>query len=218
MKRHPQARHRRSTRARTRRRSAASLSGVGVVALLAALSSPAGAAQPTTPGLSLAFFSGGQGASAHYVPADPNGNPATGKVIQLVNPLPTGNTYAGATVNNVAGMDMNSVSQLSFDVDTHAYLGAGAPRISVGLDDGTYLYLSTEGCSFTGSTVWQAAEFAATGANCVFYTSKGGPPQTWTAWTADLQDPTITGMALVQDEGPATAYVANVSLDGQVAN
>ncbi|MHB1505314.1 MAG: hypothetical protein ACYCVA_01340 [Sulfobacillus sp.] len=194
------------------------LSAVAAGATLCALTLggiPAAAAGASH--LSLAFFSGGYGAHASWETQDAPAGTLRG--IELVNPHATGKTYAGATVTGVTGLTMSEITQLSFMIDTNHYMGAGAPRFSVILSDGVLLYPSAGDCfnrPIVKNTGWLTAEFAAGSTPCMIYGSTGGPA-TWQQWTRTLGNPTIDALYIIQDEGPATAYIANVSVNGTVA-
>lgn len=189
------------------RRIVALAATVGLVAAL--FLAPGIEARNARAPMNLSFFSGGHGASAHWTFADvPLGQK---KAIQLTNPKPTSTTWAGALVHGAAGLKMSDVTALSFMIDTDHYMGAGAPRFSV-LTDAQFagkpvtLFPSARDCPLDPGHGWQTADFIN---NCLIYSSTGGP-QTWTQWTSSLSDPTITELFLIQDEGPAVAYVANV--------
>lgn len=183
----------------------------------------AGAMSAAPPaGISLAFFSGGLGANAHWSTVDPVGGTPTdvSRVIVFNNPLTTGSTYSGATVNGVSGLSMSDVTQLSFMIDTGAYMGAGAPRFSVILSDGVTLFPSAGDCPLSANTGWQTAIFVGP-ESCTIYGSESpgttSGSATWSEWSSFLGDPTIVSMFIVQDEGPAQAYLANVSVNNHIA-
>ncbi len=198
-------------------RSLVALAATATMTAFLVVAAPSGVAV-ADPGFALSFFSGGHGANAHWSTQ----SPPLGVLqdIVLSNPLPTGDTYTGAWVHGVSGMTMSQVSELSFMIDTDHYMGAGAPRFSVILSDGVYLYPSAGDCfnaPIQHDTGWQTAEFVSGANPCEIYGSTGGP-ESWSAWTAELGDPTISNLIIVQDEGPASAYLANVSVNGVIAN
>lgn len=172
-------------------------------------------------GISLAFFSGGHGAHASWEQTVTPGGGLAG--IELSNPLPTGATYSGATVNGVKGLAMSQVRELSFMIDTNGYMSGGAPRFSVILSDGVVLFPSAGDCfnlPISPHTGWQTAEFVSGTNPCAIYGSTAGPTggaASWQAWTTFLGDQTIVALYIVQDEGPATAYIARVSVNDTVA-
>ena len=183
--------------------------GLGLVATLTL--APGLEARNARAPMNLSFFSGGQGASAHWSKADVP--PGQKQSIQLTNPLPTGTTWAGALVHGAAGLKMSHVTALSFMIDTNDYMGAGAPRFSVLTTAGVTLFPSTIYCGLAKDTGWQTADFIN---DCVIYSGSAPAPKTWAQWTASLGDPAITQLFLIQDEGPGVAYVANVVVNQSI--
>lgn len=133
-------------------------------------------------------------------------------------------SYAGVEVLNVGiiGRALGDVDRVSFK--TKGYSGAGAPRLSVKLSNGHYLYLSSFYCSFDmAPTAWRKANFTAsfnTDPTCEIYTSAGGhyvTDATSSAWHKLVEGEgggvIVQQVELVQDEGPATVWVDDLRLD-----
>src|SRR5574340_1820924 len=85
------------------RRLLALAAGLGLVATLTL--APGLEARNARAPMNLSFFTGNQGASAHWSKADVP--PGQKRSIQLTNPLPTGKTWAGALVHGAAGLKMS---------------------------------------------------------------------------------------------------------------
>jgi hypothetical protein len=151
-------------------------------------------------------------------------------------------SYAGANVLNtpVNGARLGLVAALSFQ--TNGYQGGGAPRISLMLSNGGIAYLDPEYCqSAADPNGWRLADFrepsytgGADPTNCTIYTNFGtfttGPwqpgygPQIsgdytafdWMNWAASngssSNEPTVNQIILVQDSGPGTSYIDDLTL------
>lgn len=133
-------------------------------------------------------------------------------------------SYAGVEVVNtgILGRALGDMERVSFK--TKGYSGAGAPRLSVKLSNGHYLYLSSSYCSFDlAPTAWRKANFTAsynTDPTCEIYTSAGGhyvTDTTSSAWHKLVEGEgggvTVQSVELVQDEGPALVWVDDLRLD-----
>ena len=150
-------------------------------------------------------------------------------------------SYVGANVVNtpVNGADLGHVAALSFM--TSGYQGGGAPRISLVLSNGGVAYLDPEYCE-TAPDVngWRLADFrepaysgGADPTNCTIYTSFGvfttgswqpgeGPQisgeytafdwMNWAASNGGSAEPTVSQIILVQDSGPGTSYIDDLTL------
>lgn len=80
---------------------------------------------------------------------------------------------------------ISSVRNLSFDFHSGAYVGAGAPRITIEIDEDAngvtdfYVYLSALYCNNPiGTSIWHRADFTGERGvgTCLFYTSEAGSP------------------------------------------
>jgi hypothetical protein len=114
------------------------------------------------------------------------------------------------------GVPVQGIRNLSFDFNESAYLGAGAPRISVVMSNGLVAYLSAYYCNnplaASGNT-WGRADFTGStttsSALCLFYDSTGttyASTATMTAWqvfVAAHPDLSVAQSFFVADE-PAT--------------
>lgn len=133
-------------------------------------------------------------------------------------------SYAGVEVLNagILGRALGDVERVSFK--TRGYSGAGAPRLSVKLSNGHYLYLSSSYCQFDlAPTNWKKANFTASpniDPTCEIYTSAGGhyvTDPTESAWhklvAGEGGGVIVQQVELVQDEGPATVWVDDLRLD-----
>ncbi len=127
--------------------------------------------------------------------------------VKLANPLPTGSAYAGLWVGGIAGTPLSDLRELGFSVK--GYIGAGAPRFSLILDDGTVLWLSALYCDDPdGGPDWKTVDFV--GGTCTIYDSSG---HTHTGWSDVLDHhggATVSALFLILDEGPATSYVDDI--------
>jgi hypothetical protein len=165
------------------------------------------------------------------------GNPNTGDpVLQVTtgaNPdLATGDySYFDGVVTNtpVNGETLAAVGNIGFDYQ--GPLGAGAPRISLGLSDGSYVYLSAGYSSQSLGDGWyrfntddRCADQQSNqldGGPAVIYDSNGTAYTTGgpfgDAWVNMVfghgLDTTITSIDLVQDENHGTVAFDNVRFD-----
>jgi hypothetical protein len=151
-------------------------------------------------------------------------------------------SYAGANVLNtpVNGASLGHVAALSFQ--TNGYQGGGSPRISLVLSNGGVAWLDPEYCQSTADVNgWRLADFrqpsytgGADPTNCTIYTTFGtfttGPWQSgygpqiggnytafdWMNWAAINgninNEPTVSQIILVQDSGPGTSYIDDLTL------
>jgi len=135
-------------------------------------------------------------------------------------------SYAGAAIrkSGMEGKALGDVNRISYK--TKGYSGAGAPRLSMTLSNGTTVYLSSYYCSTDlAPTAWHKATFTASYAadpTCTIYTPTTG-------YTSDADssawDKLVAGegpgveirqIELVQDEGPGIVWVDDIRLDGLV--
>lgn len=112
-----------------------------------------------------------------------------------------------------------NVQNLSFEYSQAGHIGAGAPRISVVLDDGTVLYLAAFYCNHTvGQTngkgpSWGRADFTRYLTDCAIWDSGGteysadGSRTALEVYDATHPDAIVKQSVLVDDEG------GNVNLD-----
>lgn len=142
--------------------------------------------------------------------------------------LATGSSHAGAKIRGevgIVGQTLSNVNRIGFK--TKGYSGAGAPRLSVWISSGKWVYLSAFYCKHDIGGGWSKTGFNTPidGGQpaCEIYTSKGDhyvADETGTAWQhlrqAEGGDTVVKWVTLVQDEGPATAYVDDVRLGGLV--
>jgi hypothetical protein len=94
--------------------------------------------------------------------------------------VPDGSYFAVYTNRSITlNKPLLNVQNLSFEFSEDAHVGAGAPRISLILDDGTVLYLAAFYCNQvigqTGGTgaVWGRADFTRALQNCAIWDSHG---------------------------------------------
>ena len=178
--------------------------GLAAAAALAALAFAGGASLAGPAFGPFSFFAAG-GATAEWTKAVAH----EGRfAVKLDNPLPTGNAYAGLWVGGISGTPLSDLQELGFSVT--GYIGAGAPRFSLLLDDGTVLWLSALYCDDldTGSPDWKTVDFV-NGA-CTIYDSAGHTHTSWSDVVAAHSDATVSALFLILDEGPATSYVDDI--------
>jgi hypothetical protein len=139
-------------------------------------------------------------------------------------------SYAGAAIRKapMTGKALGDVRQISFK--TKGYSGAGAPRLSMTLSNGTVAYLSSYHCSTDlAPTAWHKATFTASFAadpSCTIYTSTAPGNSGYTsdatssAWkklvAAEGPGVEIRRLELVQDEGPGVTWVDDIRLDSLI--
>lgn len=164
------------------------------------------------------------------------GNPNTANPVLTVttgeNPNANGaySYFAGVVTNTpVNGEQLSAVNNIAFDYK--GPLGAGAPRISLGLSDGTYVYLSAGYSSAALANGWvqfNTDDRLGTQHNALW---GGGPAVIWDslghayttgdngvdAWVnmvyAHGLSTTITSIAVVQDENHGTVQFDNLRFD-----
>lgn len=165
------------------------------------------------------------------------GNPNTGNPVLQVstgpNPDPATGTYSyfdGVVSNtSVNGEALGAVTNIGFDYN--GPLGAGAPRISLGLSDGSYVYLSAGYSSQALGSGWyrfntddrcgdQSNQLAGGGPAVIWDSSNtsytSGPGED--AWVkmayAHGLATTITSIDVVQDENHGAVQFDNIRFDG----
>lgn len=128
--------------------------------------------------------------------------------VKLDNPFPTGTAWAGVWVGGIAGTSLSALDALGFSVN--GYIGAGAPRFSLILDDGTVLWLSALYCDDLGpGPEWKTVDFVA--GVCTIYDSAGHAHAGWSdVSSVHDDDATIDALFLILDEGPGVSYVDNI--------
>jgi hypothetical protein len=219
-------------------RKLVALAAAGVAA--AALVAPTGAAwagnhsQASTPKLELTVSAPDPATGLPTATAAWVGNPKDNPVLQVFtkdNPDGDGNYsyFAGEVTNTpVNGEALGDVNNIAFDY--RGPLGAGAPRISLELSDGSYVYLSAGYSSKSLDDGWvqfntddrtgtQHNTLGGSGPAVIWdsqghaYTTDGGG----TAWAHMAVDhgvtTTITGIALVQDENHGIVQFDNIRFD-----
>jgi hypothetical protein len=107
--------------------------------------------------------------------------------------------------------DAQAVANLSFELKTTGYMGAGAPRISVEFQNGDVAYLSAFYCNHpmavTGNA-WARADFTRFHSNCSFFVSgetggqysADGSKSAWRVYTDAHPDQVVEQAYLVGDE------------------
>jgi hypothetical protein len=166
--------------------------------------------------------------------ADWVGNPHTNQVLQVTtgdNPNADGAlSYFDGVVTNtpVNGEALGSVNNIAFDYN--GPLGAGAPRISLGLSDGSFVYLAAGYSSQSQGDGWYQFNTddrcgtqvnQLNGGPATIYDSEGGvftsDPGGEDAWVkmalAHGVDTTITSIDVVQDENHGTVDFDNLRFD-----
>ena len=202
-----------------------------------ALTKPALGPQRTcTLGEELAPFAGNRGARA--VGVGPTNQTITrsghtGRArLKLAVAEQTGNDYvvARAEHTGIVGKGVARVRNLSFDVLTSTYVGAGSPRISVEVDttgDGdadVYAYLAAFHCSeaIPGSN-WARADFTGRiSAGCDLYASDQAGPyastgtqSAWAVFAAAHPGATVIDAYVVADE-VGQSYIDNLAFQRHV--
>ncbi|HET7172130.1 MAG TPA: hypothetical protein VFI18_10870 [Gaiellales bacterium] len=101
----------------------------------------------------------------------------------------------------------SSVTNLSFEFDENNHVGAGAPRISVELENGDVLYLAAFYCNHpTINPNWGRADFTAFTNNCAIWDSHGieypadGISTAWQVYLAAHPGVQVDQAFLVLDE------------------
>jgi hypothetical protein len=114
------------------------------------------------------------------------------------------NAAAGAVISGAP----SALTDLGFDISNDSYCGAGAPRFNVYTSTGViYFY----GCTYGTHTAapddpanWTRVRFAAA----------DGFPSDGTSTITDWSGVTVTGIEIIMDEGPASALLDNIDLNG----
>jgi len=137
---------------------------------------------------------------------------------------PQGNSGASAytygsdeTLVGIVGLKLSQIDHLGFD--SKGYLGAGAPRISLGTSgtDGTHTYfLSALYCNTATSNGWRTSNFVSGGAGCTVF--RDGVQMSWATAVglADANNETVgpspNDWFLIVDEAPSLTYVDRLSV------
>lgn len=196
------------------------------IALLSAVllvASSASAAQ-TKPHLS--FVRGGatisfsnEGGSS---PADTTGNTQSIRIDAPAGGGASAYTYGtDETLVDIRGLALGQIDHLGFD--TKGYLGAGAPRISLGTfspNDGAHTYfLAASHCNDALSGGWVEADFINDSTNCEIF--RDSEPLPYIGWAAVAAVADANGEVVVDnpndwflivDESPSLTYVDRLTV------
>jgi hypothetical protein len=104
--------------------------------------------------------------------------------------------------------DAEAVTNLSFDFKRTAYVGAGAPRISVAFENGHVGFLSASYCDHplaSSGDVWGRADFTRFKNNCSIFVAgvqydADGSRSAWSVYTDAHPDQIVSRAYLVADE------------------
>ena len=205
------------------------ISRAATVAMLASmLTLTANAAGPTKPKLSF-VKTNATIAWSNDVGSSPAGGPSnTNNQSLKINAIGvTGSSGASAyTYGNdedlvgIRGLKLSQIAHLGFD--TKGYLGAGAPRISLGTigTNGAHTYfLAASHCNDVLSGGWVKADFIHDITNCeIFRDSEAVPYVGWVAVAAvaDANNEVVVSNPndwfLIVDEAPSTTYIDRLSV------
>jgi hypothetical protein len=194
-----------------------------VLPALVLMTTTAGAA-PTKPRLS--FVKGG-GASISWSneggssPADDTGNTQSLRIDAPAGGGASAYTYgASEDLVDIRGRALSAIDRLGFD--TKGYLGAGAPRISLGTvgDDGDHTYfLAASHCNDPLGGGWVTADFIHDSTNCeIFRDNEQAPYVGWAAVAAvaDANHEVVVSSPndwfLIVDESPSLTYVDRLTV------
>jgi hypothetical protein len=120
------------------------------------------------------------------------------------------------TALDTGTVTVSGMTNLAFAMDSN-FVGAGAPRYSIELNDGNVIFASAIHCGATADsslTVYQTVTFLSGGngnASCTFFWS-GGPISggTWADVKAAFPTQTVKKVVMVQDEGPAEVHLDKI--------
>jgi hypothetical protein len=191
--------------------------------VLVLMTTTAGAA-PTKPHLSFVKDGGAtiswsnEGGSS---PADETGNTQSLRIDVPVGGGASAYTYgASEDLVDIRGRALSAIDRLGFD--TKGYLGAGAPRISLGTEgtDGDHTYfLAASHCNDPLSGGWVEADFIHDSTNCeIFRDDEQTPYIGWAAVVAvaDANDEVVVSSPndwfLIVDESPSLTYVDRLTV------
>lgn len=132
---------------------------------------------------------------------------------------PQGNSGASAyTYGNdedlvaIRGLELSEITNLGFD--TKGYLGAGAPRISLGTSGRTY-FLAASTCNEDKGDGWVTADFIHD-STCVINDSLGVEYANWDAVVLahgpDTVVPSPSDWFLIVDEAPSLTYIDRLTV------
>jgi hypothetical protein len=110
--------------------------------------------------------------------------------------------YAFMGVPQLTGKTLGEIGALGFDSVADSRIGAGAPRYSLLLDDGSYVFASAFYCQDEPADGVVHTDFLDE-TDCVLYgysDATGSVAQTWSEWVETLGDARITWAGLVIDE------------------
>jgi hypothetical protein len=101
--------------------------------------------------------------------------------------------------------DAEAMKNLSFDYKQTTHVGAGAPRISVGFQNGEYAFLSASYCDHAIGSDWGRADFTRFTTNCSIWVSNveyaaDGTRSAWRVYTDAHPDQIVKQAYLVADE------------------
>jgi hypothetical protein len=147
-------------------------------------------------------------------------------IVTDANPNDSGDaSYAGVVPQHIGIRNklLKNVTALRFD-STTADDTAGAPRLSVKVSDGTWLYLSAYHCNSDLNGKWSRSNFLANDADCTIYDSAGNSyvsDSSSTAWAKVLGkygDQKLRQVFLVVDEGPKNVFIDDIALGANDKN
>ena len=152
-------------------------------------------------------------------PADTTGNTQSLRINVPAGGGASAYTYGtDETLVGIRGLTLSQITHLGFD--TKGYLGAGAPRISLGTlgDDGLHTYfLAASHCNDALSDGWVEADFIHDATDCVIY--RDATPYTgWAAVAAvadannEVVQSTPNDWFLIVDESPSLTYVDRLTV------
>lgn len=119
----------------------------------------------------------------------------------------------------IRGLKLSQITHLGFD--SKGYLGAGAPRISLGTlgNDGAHTYfLAAMHCNTAIGSDWRTSDFVHQSTNCTIFRDST-PIAGWAAAAAiaDANNETVISNAndwfLIVDEGPSLSYIDRLTVN-----
>ena len=154
-------------------------------------------------------------------PSDPYPNSSSIRIVAPAGGGASAYTYgASEDLVSIRGLKLSQIDHLGFD--SSGYLGAGAPRISLGTtgDDGDHTYfLSAYYCNDPLSGGWRTSDFIHDTTNCTIWRDGVTPLAGWAAVVAvadanhEVVQSTPNDWFLIQDESPATLNVDRLTVE-----
>lgn len=200
-----------------------------VAALSALMLSATASAALTKPKLSFVKSGGatiGWSSTGGSSPADPFANTQSIRIVAPAGGGASAYTYgASETLVGIRGVHLAGIEHLGFD--SRGYLGAGAPRISLGTRDTVTgalhtFFLAASYCNDSIGGGWRTSDFAdsaqspGTSTGCVVFDQSGNAfPSINAAGALYPNDVVVSNpndWFLVQDEAPATLNVDRLSV------